>query len=353
MKKIFTLITMLTMALSMNAAYYVAGDGAGTWCDGKSWDPAGSLMTDNGDGTHSITFNNVAEGIHQFKITDGSWANNWGYDNVDKAASGKVENGGGNVKFNCAEGDVTITFNEANHNIVVLFNEGGEVVITSWTACGDAAIFAEGAWNPANTTYDLSKEGDIFVLKLAEVTLAKGSYQYKVVGNHAWGIAEYPASGNYMLDIPESGKYNITITFDPATTTVTAEAALVSEEEVEVNYYIKNCWDGGDWTWQQMTKDGDVYTFTGNFGGVGVNVNNNEGDAGANWFAVESIEGDEVAEGDNVTFTYNAETGVLTVKLNYSTGINNIKVAKNGKFVQNGKVVIIRNGVKYNVNGTK
>lgn len=39
-----------------------------------------------------------------------------------------------------------------------------------------------------------------------------------------------------------------------------------------------------------------------------------------------------------------------------STGINNVGLgatAKNGKFVKNGRVVIINNGNEYNLNGTK
>lgn len=38
------------------------------------------------------------------------------------------------------------------------------------------------------------------------------------------------------------------------------------------------------------------------------------------------------------------------------TGINNVRldaIAKNGKFVKNGRVVIINNGNEYNLNGTK
>ena len=38
------------------------------------------------------------------------------------------------------------------------------------------------------------------------------------------------------------------------------------------------------------------------------------------------------------------------------TGINNVGLdatAKNGKFVKNGRVVIINNGNEYNINGTK
>lgn len=81
--------------------YIVAGSSG--LC-GSEWDPAdaNNRMYDNGDGTYTITFKDVAIGSYEFKITKGSWAENWGVGGVD----------GGNVTINMeAVGDVTITFN--------------------------------------------------------------------------------------------------------------------------------------------------------------------------------------------------------------------------------------------------
>lgn len=50
--------------------YYVAGVAELT---GYNWDPAGAQMTDDGDGTWSITFTGIAAGSYEFKVTNGTW----------------------------------------------------------------------------------------------------------------------------------------------------------------------------------------------------------------------------------------------------------------------------------------
>ncbi len=89
--------------------YIVAGSSG--LC-GVEWDPANAAnkMIDNGDGTYSITFKNVAVGTYEFKIAKGSWAENWGVGGLN----------GGNVTVNVETvGDVTITFVAATGEITV------------------------------------------------------------------------------------------------------------------------------------------------------------------------------------------------------------------------------------------
>ena len=75
MRKLTT-IMLLFVALTIRAAYYVAGNGTSgnPWCDGKSWVVNGSAMTES-SGIWSITFNAVPIGSYEFKVTDGS--NTW------------------------------------------------------------------------------------------------------------------------------------------------------------------------------------------------------------------------------------------------------------------------------------
>lgn len=113
MKKIFLFFLLLT-SMSSFAAYYVAGNGvAGNpWCGGKSWDPAGSQMTQSGS-NYTITFTAVPVGSYQFKVTNGSWNTNYGFTSFDEAASNiyATGNNDGNVCFNLQEAqDVTIVF---------------------------------------------------------------------------------------------------------------------------------------------------------------------------------------------------------------------------------------------------
>lgn len=60
--------------------------------------------------------------------------------------------------------------------------------------------------------------------------ITKGKYQYKVTFNHAWDTS-YPSS-NAELNIPTTGTYDVTFTFDPSTKEVKAEV-----EEVGTHTY--------------------------------------------------------------------------------------------------------------------
>ena len=83
--------------------YYVAGS-AGL-C-GVEWDPAANAMTEGPDGVWSITFENVARGTYEYKVTTGSWeTTSYGY-------------GEGNLTVVVkSASDVTITFNEETTEI--------------------------------------------------------------------------------------------------------------------------------------------------------------------------------------------------------------------------------------------
>ena len=114
--------------------------------------------------------------------------------------------------------------------------EGGSVVpptpADTYTVAGnDAAIFGE-AWNPALTTNDMTLANGVYTWTKANLNLTVGSIEFKVVKNHSWDVA-YPAQ-NYVLNIAEDGEYTITITFDPATEAVAAEAVKKVIPQYEV-----------------------------------------------------------------------------------------------------------------------
>ncbi|MCQ2340214.1 MAG: hypothetical protein MJZ79_05495 [Paludibacteraceae bacterium] len=68
---------------------------------------------------------------------------------------------------------------------------------------------------------------------------------------------------------------------------VTCEAP----QPVETKYYAKNNWNGGEWSWKEMTQlKATVYTLDSVvFGGTGININTKEDDTDAKWFDVDSI----------------------------------------------------------------
>lgn len=82
--------------------------------------------------------------------------------------------------------------------------------------------------------------------------------------------------------------------------------------------WIKHPWNGGDWSWQEMTKTADAtFTFAARYGGNGCNINIEGSDAGAVWYSEIATE-DEIAIGDSVLFTFvstNGADGTLSMKL--------------------------------------
>ncbi len=85
----------------LNTNFYVTGSGKefGNWAA----DHAAGLMTNNGDGTFSVTINNVnaAGGDYEYKITAGNWEQSWGDPTTGGNFTVTVE----------ALSDVTVIFN--------------------------------------------------------------------------------------------------------------------------------------------------------------------------------------------------------------------------------------------------
>ena len=93
------------------------------------------------------------------------------------------------------------------------------------------------------------------------------------------------------------------------------EAAEVPVEP-ETHYYMKNNWDAGDWTWKEMTKDGDNYKLQDVvFGGAGVNYNTAESDENSTWVELADFAGDNIKAKDTVTLVLNPATGTVTATL--------------------------------------
>ena len=131
----------------------------------------------------------------------------------------------------------------------------------TYTVAGTpASIFGE-EWNPALAANDMTLANGIYKWEKAELDLTVGDIEFKVVKNHSWDIA-YPAQ-NYVLNIAEDGEYTLTITFDPATEAVAAEAVknepladptnCAEAREAALSVSANN----------ELYKDGAVYSIDG------------------------------------------------------------------------------------------
>ncbi len=156
MKKLIAI--MLAMILCLSAL------GIGAWAAGDYYCIAGTMndwnanssdrLTDNGDGTYSITFANMAAGNYEFKFTvNGSWNTCYGGVFMGSGQESDLYSPGSNITFSLTEAaDVAIVLNMNTNKFTVTI--GGKVdapvgkikvhvsVPEGW---GDAYVYV---WNP-------------------------------------------------------------------------------------------------------------------------------------------------------------------------------------------------------------
>ncbi len=159
MRKLSKVLAVLSAAAMITAVsattafagYNVAGAEGLT---GANWDPAQNEMTDNGDGTYSLTFENIAAGTYEFKIaTDGAW------DNGEYNLEGDASSGGANA---------SVTVDVDGSTVIVTFD--GEKASVEVKAPGAAETPETPEAPEAPETGDSSTLGFI----LAAMTTAAG-----------------------------------------------------------------------------------------------------------------------------------------------------------------------------------
>lgn len=126
MKKVTALVLAMAMVIGAMAVSAFAADtynvaGAAGLC-GSDWNPAENQMKDNGDGTYSITFENIAAGTYEFKVVlNGEWGTEYNLE--------------GNAAFGASNASVTV--DKDGSSVTVTFD--GEKAGVSVNAPGDSA----------------------------------------------------------------------------------------------------------------------------------------------------------------------------------------------------------------------
>lgn len=206
----------------------------------------------------SIVFTCLAKGAA--KYGPGCFTAQEGYTFEEDGFTGTWTGSATSVSFEASANQVRAS------QIVVTLEGGAPVVTDTYTVAGnDAAIFGE-AWNPELAANDMILADGVYTWEKAELNLTAGDIEFKVVKNHSWDIA-YPAQ-NYVLNIAEEGEYTITITFDPATEAVAAEAV-----KKEALADPTNCAEAAEAALSvsannELYNDGAVYTIEGYVTGI-------------------------------------------------------------------------------------
>ncbi len=225
--------TEITVTLSDLVPYHVAG--TEDLC-GSGWDPgdANNRMDKIGDGLYEKFYMNVPAGTHEFKITDGTWDNNWGLD-------------GNNYSFTTDDvKNVVITFNEETKEIVHTI-----IDIEPYYVAGTDGLCGVG-WDPGYADNKMSLGADGLYFKTFK-NVQPGLHECKVTDgtwDNNWGLD----GNNYSFTTEEA--YNVTITFNPETKELGYILSEATPEEpaepvtyditINVHYYRPDA-AYGDW----------------------------------------------------------------------------------------------------------
>lgn len=224
-RTIFTFIMLCFVTLTLQAQDVWTAAGSST-IFGSHWDvkDTSNDLTDKGDGIWELTKTGCIleqDVKNEFKVVKN---HSWG-ESYPTA----------NYVFTVKETgtySVTIQFDANNFEIKVKTTKTGDVVIgeKTWTVAGSPEILGV-EWKPKATENDMIKQEDnvTYILTKTNLTLAIGTYKYKICANHGWAENygdENDPEGNASIYIEEAGTYDVTFTFNQATKEVSATAVL-------------------------------------------------------------------------------------------------------------------------------
>ncbi|MBQ7230431.1 MAG: hypothetical protein IJX04_05995, partial [Oscillospiraceae bacterium] len=220
-------------AFAAEEGYYsVAGTGALCGSEWNPEDPNNQMTLNEETGLYEKTFESVAAGTHQFKVTDGSWNNSWGADG-----------GSANYEFTTTEvKNIKITFNAETKEITVT-----EITIDPYYVAGSDGLCGVG-WNPGYEANKMSLNAEGLYYKTFQNVQA-GTHECKVTTGSwdtNWGADGVPGGANYTFTTEQA--HDVTITFDPETCMISHTLAEATEPsapaepveydiEIKVHYY--------------------------------------------------------------------------------------------------------------------
>ena len=250
---------------------------------------------------------------------------------------------------------------------------GAAVPDPVYTVAGDSETLFGTAWATNLAANDMVAGtgllAGMYIWTKEGVTLPAGDISFKIVKNHTWDEA-WPSSANFVWDeITESGVYDIEIIFDPSNGEITANADKTGSATVKPTIKMH-----GDFTGSWATTEAFALAGNSETASLTLNLAANSYEFGmriggdANWtsngaaFSRSSASHEIVSGTGNLTlaadvagdyvFTWTYASNTLTVTFPTSTALDNVENdAKAVKTIENGQLVIIRNGVKYNAQG--
>ena len=280
--------------------------------------------------------------------------------------------------------DVTIQFDTNNYTINVTPTKTGDAVIgeKTWTVAGFNAILG-AEWDPEATENDMIKQEDnvTYILTKTDLTLALGTYKYKICANHGWAENygdDNDPEGNASISITKDGIYDLTFTFNSDTHEVSCVPTKKADAIIEKIWSVagneglfETAWDELS-TANEMTKqENNIYVLEKK--DISLNAQTYEYKVCSNHDWTESYGADplgidnailviEKAGTYDVTFTFNSVTKEVsaTAVRTDTDGISQIagdvkatnvvfnlqgqrvSTPKQGVYIINGKKVVVK-----------
>lgn len=268
MKHLFTrsfiiMLTLLCCNVVSAKQLYVTGDPFGGWNPGN---PVPMTLEEDGI-TNTLTLS--LDKTVWWTICDGA-DSDWGVFNSTYRygiQSGDVEVTMGEYPlqkcegtFKMGAGEYVITVNSETM-VMTIAGKKDEVVINSISVLGEIT----GGWGAEENAFDLTQTGDgIWTGTITDFETDAKTYQWKVVANHEWGVADIPStSDNLTYTFEEDGIYDLEFTVNVKEQTAELNAVKKGDVVIEKDYFVagQEALMGVDWdssyAGNQMTENED------------------------------------------------------------------------------------------------
>ena len=359
--------------------------------DMNGWNTSANTFTIAEDEkTASLALNLEAKDYGFKMIIGGSWTNDGQVitrENNSAVYTGANVNDNGTLSADVA-GEYTFTWTYATSTLVVTYpaatpEQPGDTTVTpepeqptvTYTVAGSSEVAFGTTWSCDNAANDMTLQADgTYKWEKTGLELLAGSLDFKVCKDHSWDVA-YPGS-DYKLTIPATGIYTVTITFNPtteevnATATKTGDVVIIPTVAMHGNFAGASSWnDTENFTIASDEKTATLvmnlearsdYEFGMRIGGKGDWTANGAAFAReSNSAVIEKGTGNitliaDVAGEYTFTWTYATNTLTITFPAKSTVGFEEIEAAENPvKFIENGKLYIIREGNIYDATGAR
>lgn len=376
-RTIFTLIMLCIATLTLQAQDVWTAAGSSTLF-GSHWDATDTNndLSDKGNGIWELTKTDciLEQNVkYELKVLKNhNWAESYPQTNYVFTVE---ETGTYNV---------TIQFNETNYEVGVITKKTGDAVIgeKTWTVAGSPEILGKD-WDETATENDMIKQEDnvTYILTKTDLTLALGTYKYKICANHGWSENygdDTDPEGNASIYIAADGIYDLTFTFNTDTHEVSCVPTRKADAIIEKIWSVagneglfETAWDEQS-TANEMTKQ-ENYIYVLVKKGISLNAQTYEYKVCSNHDWTESYGADPLGIDNailiipeagtyDVTFTFNQATKEVsaTAVRTDTDGISQIagdvkaksvvfnlqghrvSTPKQGVYIINGKKVVVK-----------